>query len=72
VILALVSEKTAFDLILVAAVAVVLLTLWHLQDRRERRRRIARKERQAEYSLARIRAEREREAALRYFGGVVR
>jgi cytochrome oxidase assembly protein ShyY1 len=72
VILALVSAKTALDLLLVSLVALVLLALWRWQDRREKRRRIARMERQAQYTLALLRTQREWEAAQRYRGGVVR
>jgi hypothetical protein len=65
---ALVSAKTALDLILVSLVFLSILSLWVKLDRREKARRTARKERQAEYSLALLRSRREWDEAQRYHG----
>lgn len=66
--LALVTLQEAGDLFGAVGITLFGAFLWSRMRRKDKLRRVAAKERQAEYSLRLLRAAREREAALRYFG----
>ena len=70
--LAVISFHQAVDLFGVVGLVSLGAYSWTKLDRREKRRRVERKEKQAAFTLERLRREREYDSAMRYRGGVVR